>query len=146
MIALLAEITQTQPDTLISGNWLIGIIGALSTATAAIIGKVRVDQVKRQRTSTRIEDQPLAVSLVETLATKEEMRELEGRLVAEIKKLESAASKERDVARTANGNLHARIDKSAEAMAEMKGQLIQISANLNRLVDMAVGKSPRTPR
>jgi hypothetical protein len=136
----------TQPDTMISGTWLIGAIGALSTAAALIIGKLQVDKVKRDKTSTRIEDQPISISLVETLATKEEMKELEGRLVDEIKKLEGSISKERDIARTANGNLHARIDKSAEAMAEMKGQLIQISANTSRLIDMAMGKQPRTPR
>lgn len=135
----------TQPDTLISGNWIIAIIGTLTTAATAIIGKLKLDQVKREKMSTRIEGQPIGVELVETLATKQEMRELEARLVTEIKKLESAASKERDVARIANGNLHARIDKSSEALAEMKGQLIQISANLSRLVDMAM-KTPRTPR
>jgi len=138
-------LSTTQPDTLISGNWIIGIVGALTTAAATIIGKMKIDQAKREKTSTRIEDQPLAISLVETLATKDEMQALEARLVAEIKKLETAASKERDVARAANGNLHARIDKSSEALAEMKGQLIQISANLSRLVDMAM-KSPRPTR
>ena len=138
-------LASTPPDTLISGNWIIAIIGALTTAAATIIGKMKIDQAKREKTSTRIEGQPIGVELVETLATKQEMRELEARLVAEIKKLESAASKERDVARIANGNLHARIDKSSEALAEMKGQLIQISANLSRLVDMAM-KQPRPQR
>ena len=127
---------------MISGNWIIGLIGALTTAAVAIIGKLKLDAAKREKSSVRIEDQPLAVSLVETLATKDEMKELEGRLVREIKKLEEVISSERGVARTANGNLHARIDKSSESLANMMGQLTQISANLNLLIDIHVKGTP----
>ena len=136
-MTVLAEISQAAADPMISGNWLLGLLGALTTAAVAIIGKLKVDAAKREKSS-----------VVETLATKDEMRALEDRLVAEIKKLEGAISKERDIARTANGNLHARIDKSAEALAAMNGQLIQISANLNRLIDLALNtpRTPRTPR
>lgn len=45
-------LAETATDPLISGNWLIGvavaIIGALSTAAVAIIGKLKVDEAKRQ--------------------------------------------------------------------------------------------------
>ena len=146
MMTILADTAAAAPDPMISGNWLIAILGALSTAAAALIGKNRVDAAKREATNTTIDGQPLTISLVETLATKEEMKELEGRLVTELKKLENAMTSERSVARVANGNLHARIDKSAESLAEMKGQLSQISANTDRLIDMAMHTKPRTIR
>lgn len=128
---------------MISGNWLIGVLGALSTAAVAVIGKLKLDQAKRERTSTRIENLPITVSLVETLATKEEMASLEARLVAEIKKLEGSLGKERDVARTANGNLHARIDKTSDNLSLMRGEIGQMNANLNRLIDLAMNPKPR---
>jgi hypothetical protein len=96
------------------------------------------------RMKTTLEDQPIGVELVETLATKDEMRQLEARLVAEIKKLEGAILNERAVARTANGNLHARIDADSKAISNMTGQLTQIDANLSRLINLQLTKG-RTP-
>jgi len=141
--AMLAE-APPPPDTMISGSWIIAAIGAVSTAAVGIIGKMKVDEAKRTKTSTVLENQPLAVSLVDTLATKDELRELEARLVSEIKKLEAAIANERSVARIANGNLHARIDKSTEGIAEMKGQLTQMNANLNRVLDLMI--NPLKPK
>lgn len=143
MMTILAEAATSDP--MISGNWLIALVGAISTGAVAIIGKMKVDQAKRTKTATVVENQPLSVAVVDTLATKEEMRELEARLVSEIKKLESAIANERSVARIANGNLHARIDKSAEGIAEMKGQLTQMNANLNRLLDLVMN-FPNSPK
>lgn len=131
-------------DPMISGNWLIAAIGALSTAAAALVGKLKLDQVRRDRTSTRIEGQPLTIAMVDALATKEELKDLEGRLVAELKKLETSLNSERGVARVANGNLHARIDKTVESLAEVRGELTQINANLNRLIDLAVKRTRTT--
>lgn len=131
---LLAEAAGADP--MISGSVVIGIIGAITTLVVGLVGKLKVDQARRERTSTRIEGQPISVELVETLATKAEMRDLEGRLVAEIKKLEGVISGERAVARTAVGNLHARIDKTAEGLAATTATMTQLNANLNRVLDL----------
>lgn len=123
----------------------VGAIAAVGVAVAAAVKAFRNGEAKGK--GLRVEPQPLAVEISSTLATKKELEDLEGRIVAELKKLESALSNERSVARTANGNLHARIDKTTESLAEVRGELSQINANLNRLVDIAMKHSPprRTP-
>lgn len=106
---------------------------------SAVIGK-KVSDAKK----VRVEPNPFPIELSEKVATKEELDALEERIGAELKKIEAALLKERDVARTANGNLHARIDKSTEALAEVKGELHQINENLSRLLDVAIkGKTSR---
>ena len=139
MIALLPLLAET--DAMISGNWLIAICTLLVAADLCIVQELRKNSAvasARRMSSTLIEGQPISVEVVGKLATKGELADLEARIVAELKKLESSLLSERSVARTANGNLHARIDKTDGCMMEMKGQLHQIVANLNRLVDIAM--------
>ncbi|MEI7912542.1 MAG: hypothetical protein WCK77_23180 [Verrucomicrobiota bacterium] len=148
MLALLpilaAEVT---PDTLISGNWLIAISGVFAGALVGLVQEMRkrsAVEAVRSKNSTTIEGQPISVDVVHHLATKGELNELEARIVAELKKFENALATERSIARTANGNLHARMDKTGDAVMEMRGELHQINANLNRLVDLAM--KPANPR
>lgn len=136
MIHFLATASGQNDSMLITG----GAIVAIGTAAAAIIAAFKKGQASR----ISVDPQPLSVALTQTLATKQELAELETRIVGELKKFETALLTERSVARTANGNLHARIDKTVESMAEMKGELHQINANLNRLVDLAM--QPHTTR
>lgn len=135
MMTILAEAANAS-DPMISGNWLIGVIGAISTGAVAIIGKMKVDQVRRMKTSTVIENQPLPVNLVDTVATKEELKSLERRILKEITKQESAFEKERDVTREELGKIHSRLDRTSECIAEVKGQLSQIEKNLNRVLNI----------
>lgn len=125
-------------DPMIPGTWVTGFI-------VAVLGVIGGWVTKGKIARTSVEPNPLPVEVVESLATKEEMRELEGRLVSEIRKLENALGKERDVARTANGNLHARIDRTSEAIAGVTGQLSQMNSNLDRLLDLATKPLRRTP-
>jgi hypothetical protein len=41
MLSPLLLLATTAPDTMISGNWIIAVIGALATAGALLIGKVQ---------------------------------------------------------------------------------------------------------
>lgn len=138
MITALLHATASAPgqndSMLITG----GAIIAIGTASAAIIAAFKKGKASR----VSLDPQPLSVALTQTLATKQELAELETRIVGELKKFETALLTERSVARAANGNLHARIDKTVESMAEMKGELHQINANLNRLVDIAMQPHP----
>jgi hypothetical protein len=118
-------------------------IAAIGVAFAAVVKAFRAGEEKGKQQRTKIEPTPLPVCLVETLATKEEMRELEGRLISEIKKLETALVGERGVARTANGNLHARIDKIAEGLAATTATMTQLNAGLNRVLDLLMNHSPK---
>ena len=115
-----------------------GVAGAALAAVPAIIAAYKKGQAT-PRPRVTIDGQPISVEVTQQLATKGEMRELETRIVSELKKLEASLNNERSVARVANGNLHARIDKTDGVMMEMKGELHQINANLNRLVDHAIG-------
>ena len=133
-------------ETLISGDWIIGIVIAIITAVGGVwlksSSEERGARCERETRSTTIEGQPVGIALVKTLATKDELEAQEVRIVAELKKLEGALNSERSVARVANGNIHARIDKTVEGMAEMKGELHQINANLSRLIDIAMHPKP----
>lgn len=139
MIATIVTLAQSASGA--SDGMLItgGAIVAIGTATAAVVAAFKKGQASR----VSVDPQPLSVALTQTLATKGELAELEARIVAELKKFETALTTERSVARTANGNLHARIDKTVESLMEMKGELHQINANLNRLVDLAMKPAGR---
>ena len=119
--------------------WVTGFVVAILGAVGTMMG-----YSKGRKTSTAVEPNPLPVAMVQDLATKEELRELEARLVAELKKLETAISSERAVARTANGNLHARIDKISEGLAGTTATMTQLNASLNRVLD-ALLKPNRRP-
>lgn len=115
---------------------VIAIIAALGGG--GFLGK-KISDAKR----IRVEPSPLPVEIVKNLATKDELDEVEKRIAGEFKKIESALAKEREVARTAQGNLHARADKTAEALAEVRGELNQINENLGRLLDLAMKRPTR---
>jgi hypothetical protein len=111
-----------------------------------VIKAFRAGEEKGKKTRTQVEPNPLPVSLVAALATKEELQALEARLTHELKKLETALVGERGVARTANGNLHARIDKTSEGLAAVQATMTQINANLNRMMDMMMAAAkPNRP-
>jgi hypothetical protein len=125
----------------------VAAITAVGAALAVAVKAFRAGETKGKQTKTELEPNPLPVAMVSELATKEEMREQEGRLVAELKRLETALTGERSVARTANGTLHARIDKMAEGLASVTATMTQMNGSLNRVLDLLV-KSPnrRTPQ
>jgi hypothetical protein len=129
-IPYLAE-TVAAAEPMVPGGWLTGFVVAVITAVGTLLG------YKRGRTAkTEVEPNPLNVSMVAELATKDEMRSLEARLMCELKKLEQAMDGERSVARTAQGNLHARIDRVAENLAATTATMNQINASLNRVLDI----------
>lgn len=134
LLQLLADTTQ---DDGTLGQILPWITTFVVAVISAVLGK-KVSDAKRVKVS----PSPFPIELSEKVATKEELDALEERISEELQKIEAALLKERDVARTANGTIHARIDKSTEAIAEVKGELNQINANLSRLLDLAM-KRPR---
>ena len=124
----------------------VAAIAAIGVALAAAIKAFKAgEQRGLQKREVTVEPNPLTVSVVSELATKEEMRDLESRLVMEIKKLETAISSERAVARTANGNLHARIDKVSEGLAATTATMTQINVSLNRVLDLLLAGDTRKP-
>lgn len=134
MIDLLAAAASVPPDdALIPASVLISIVPAVITAViGGLVGKKISDSKK-----ITIDPLPLPIELAEKIATKEELDALEARIFRELKNMEEALSKERDIARIANGNIHKRIDTSTVALAEMRGELKQIAEGMSRLLDIA---------
>lgn len=139
----------------------VAAITALGVGVAAVVKAHRAGMEAGKKTRTKVEPNPLPVTLVETLATKGEMRDLEGRLVGEIRKLETQVNGERTVARTANSHIHQRLDGMAEkkdldriheridaqtvATAGAVAALTEVKSNVNQLLALALNRKP-TPR
>ena len=117
--------------------FLVAAAGAVATVMAKRKGKAEGRQEERER-RVMIMDQPLAVAHHSPSASQEELAELKRDIDGRLEKIERALNEERAIARTANGNLHARIDKSTEALAELKGEVHQIGANVSRLLELAM--------
>lgn len=143
MLNLLAE--AVPPDPMISGKWLLTIVPVVASAIALLLGKSHWEKKgAKEARSVTVENQPLQVTSTVPLATKAELESLEARLTTELSKIEGALTSERAVARIANGNLHARIDKSTEQLAEVKGEIKGIAENISRLLDIAMNRKPTT--
>lgn len=140
MIPFLAEATTTAADPMISGNWILALIGALASAGTLIYGKAQGRKEGREKRSVTLEDQPIGFSHHSPPATQAELSDLKRDMDGRLAKIENTLSEERSIARTANGNLHARIDKSTEALAEVKGEIRQIGDNVSRLLELAMRK------
>jgi hypothetical protein len=145
-------IAQAGPQ--VDGAWVTGFVVAILGAVGTMLG-----YSKGRKTRTQVEPNPLPVAIVAELATKAEMREQEGRLTGEIRKLETQVHGERGVARTANSNIHARLDKMAEkdditrlhdridkqalATASAAASLAEVKSNVNQLLALALNRTPK---
>ena len=140
-LLILAQAAAAQsPDTMISGNWIIAFVGALATGIALVIGKVREKQahergVKEGATKVEVAGDINTKEHVE-LVTKTQLDERLGALEADIHEIKNALSKERDTARDSLGKVHARLDKVMENQALSRGELTQISLNVQRVLDL----------
>jgi 3-keto-L-gulonate-6-phosphate decarboxylase len=140
----------------------VGAVAALGTAVAAVIRAHKAGEEKGKATRTKIEPSPLPVEVSAELATKDELREVEQRLTVEIRKLENHQNGERTIARNANSNIHARLDKMAEksdllriheridaqslATATAAASLAEVKSNVGKLLDIALAKTKPSPR
>lgn len=143
MMQWIAQVAGAQ-DAMISGKWLIAVIPVVFAGVGVLLSKNKwMQKGAAQARSVTVENQPLQVTSTVPLATKAELEALEARLTAELSKIEVSLASERSVARTANGNLHARIDKSTEQLAEVKGELRGIAENISRLLDLSMNRTTR---
>lgn len=124
------------------GALILAVIAALGGG--GLVGRLMGKKEEQAKQQTEVGPQPFQIEEVEKLATKKEVGELEKRLVGELEKIQDAQAEERRVARDAQGKVHARSDKNAEALAELKGEVHQMSKNLERLLTIAT--TPKPPR
>lgn len=153
MIQILAD-AATKPDAMISGEWLIAIIGALASAAALVIGKV---QGRKESESSRdVTIKPPVPRLDVNMHEDPEFVTMEvfnghlKRIEESFFKIEQALDSERGIARTANGNIHKRIDAMSERLGERLSKLEGTSEGIAKttatLLDIALGKKPPTNR
>lgn len=135
----------------------VAAIAAIGTAVGVAVKAFKAGEAKGKQT-VEVEPVPLPVSMVAELATKEELREVEGRLTGEIRKLENHQTGERAVARNANSNIHQRLDKMAEksdllriheridaqslATAAATASLNEVKSSVSKLLDLAIQRKP----
>lgn len=138
------------PDAMISGDWMLKLIGALFTGAALILGRYwgKRDAIQQDVT---------LKTPVPTVNTREEpeyvtMAIFNGhlnRIEASFAKIEEALDSERGIARLANGNLHKRIDALSEKMGErlgnLEGTLKGVAETTHTLLDIALGKKRPGP-
>lgn len=129
----------------ISEEWLTTFVVAIIAAIGAVWIKAKSlgRSEGEQSRDVNINGQPISIAAVSPNATRGELADLKKDLDFRLTKLESSLSEERAVARVALGKIHARLDSSSLATAEMKGEVGEISTNVSRLLDLALGRKPR---
>ena len=142
----LADAVQQSPDPMISGNWLIGAIGAIAAGVALVIGKKQGRQesesarevtLKKPVPTVRTQEEPRYVP-------REEFREHCDQASAELQRIWAHFGKERELANDELSKIHERLNKQSQVASELKGTLDQVQANVKSLLDLALGKIPRT--
>lgn len=118
-----------------------GIIAAV--VVALLGGGIGGAKIQEKRQKVELHPTPLPVELVKTLATKEDLGEVEEKLEGRIGRVEQAATEDRRILRSMEGKTHERIDKVAEALARQQGTIEQINANVERLIERQMKGGPR---
>lgn len=151
MMQFIADAAAAQPDTMISGNWLIGAIGAICTGIALIYGK---KQGIKEATNNVTIQPPFPKFDVTTkehpdFVTHGQLNGHLDRIETTFEEIKEELDGERGIARTANGNIHKRIDALSERLgdrlAKLEGTSQNVKETVDKLLDIALGKKP-TPR
>ena len=109
------------------------IIGAVFAGLAGLVGKNYGEKRARE---VMITPNPLPVELVKTLATKEDLEEVESQLETRITRVEDAAAEDRKVLRHMEGKIHDRVDQMAEKLNGMSGELKKIGESVGLLLEL----------
>lgn len=138
MINLLAE-----TDTLISGNWIIAMIGAIAAGIALVVGK---KQGRNEAENARDVLIKKPVPTIQTReephwATKPELNDHIERTDKQINAIWSAIKNERLTTTDALNRIHERVDAQVTAVAEIKGTVGEVKTILNQLVNLALHQS-----
>ncbi len=138
---MIAEVIAANSEPMVPGNWIIAVIGALSTAAALIIGKLQGRKEAESREVTLKKPVPTVQTREEPRwATLPELEDLERRMMDLIREIKTRLEADRAAAREAHGNTHKRIDDIVQVLAELKGFTTQIDENVDKLLNLALHK------
>lgn len=120
-------------------------VTALGIAAVGIVKAFRSGEAKGAAARrVQVEDQPIHIQQNSPNATQGELATLKIDIDQRLAKIEAALSDERSVARVALGRIHARLDAATTATAELKGGLDKVADNVDRLLVIALNRTPRT--
>lgn len=144
MMHLLAETAAADPDTMISGKWLLAIIPAVIAALGAVWVKAKSAGIKEATSKITIADQPVNVKTQAdpVYAYRDDLDDHIARIDKTFTEVWDAIEGERKIARDALGKIHGRIDNQATSLATMTGTVKAINETLGKLLDLALGKKP----
>ncbi len=126
------------------GTFVAVVLGAVGAFLAKKKGKEEGKQEEQQR-RVSIDGQPIGVKLDERFVTHLEFTAHMGRVEDDISDIKGSLEKERGIARTANGNIHQRIDALSEKLggrlSNLEGVTKGISVTTDKLLDIALNKT-----
>ena len=150
MIELLASAVDPQ----LSGSWVLELVMKLFAGFALLIAAAWAAYKKGQAnapTSTEttlkppvptvtIKTEPVWASREELAKVQHELKELRTDVDHKLDRLLEGQAERADVARTALGKVHKRLDDNTEDLALVRGELTQVNQNVGRLLDIALKK------
>jgi hypothetical protein len=138
------------PDPMIPGQWVLALVGVLvSSILAGVLGKNmgKKEAVKELRVTPPVPT--LTVEMAKRFAEKDELAalkadldELKNDVDRKLDRLLEGQQERGKVAREALNNVHRRLDGQTEATSELKGEVHQISKNVERLLTLATTPKP----
>jgi chromatin segregation and condensation protein Rec8/ScpA/Scc1 (kleisin family) len=137
-------------DFMISGEWLSGIVVAIIGAIGAVYLKARKDGQNSRSVTVNSPVPRLDVNTREDpeFVTHDQLNGHLTRIEDTFEEIKDALNSERTVARTANGNIHKRIDALSERLGErlssLEGKTDGVAQNVDKLLDIALNKKPGT--
>jgi hypothetical protein len=137
-------------DPQISGNWITAFVIAVITAAGGIWLSYKRGQANPSHETTikspvptvTVRNEPRWATHDELAAVANDMADLREDVDKKLDKLLAGQAEERRVAREALGKVHSRSDANAVALAELKGEMGQINANVQRLLTLATNTKP----
>lgn len=147
MMHLLAE-TAAGADPMISGNWIIGLIGALTSLATLLIGKRQGIKEAADSNVTLKKPVPTIQTREEPAwATKPELNDFLNWTRDEFKRVWFQFGTERTIDNDELNKIHERINQQSQATASLKGSVEKIGENVGQLLHLALhGKTPPRPR
>lgn len=137
------------------GSALKEVLPWVTTFVVAVIGAVLTPALKRRWKEEALREARVTihppVPTIHTkeeveLVTKDELNEHLARIEKAFDEIKDALDSERSIARTANGNLHKRIDAMSERLgdrlANLEGTAKATADTVKTLLDIALGKKP----
>lgn len=148
MMEFLANTTAAGADPMISGEWLIKIIGAIFTGAALILGRYWGRKEKENESSVTLKKPVPTIQTREEAAwaTQPDLEDHVGWTREEFKRVWGQFGVERALHNNELTAIHDRINVQSAATATIKGSVDEIGKNVEQLLHLALhGKGTPPP-